>query len=371
MKQTLTIFFVLFGGFCLANMSSPISEGTLNSSAYSSRDIDIQKEKIFIKIDKDFKTAQYQVEYFILADSSGKQIPLLFHAKDYKGDFKVWIDDQEVKLLSIPDEYVITANSPFEKFSNSVEEIRHNKGQECVLLYWYENSGNYFPINDLKYFETDLAKGTHTIRVEYTANAWNDHSDWVKKYSFRYSLSPAKHWKSFGSLEIFVDATSPKSTFTTNLGLPNQRNKDGVFVWKFTKLPSEFIEIEYKSEISSMAKILIAIGPVGFTIIFAFLLVLFHFFGIIRYRKRNPTIKYSWVVIAGSISIPLFLFIGFMVSFGIIDSAIGPEASTRHGYTFLAIFLYPVIMPWYWLIMWFVDYVLKKRINKLPLFDFK
>lgn len=363
MRQTLTIILFLIGRLCFANMASPILEGTFSSSAISSRNIDILKERINLKIDKDFRTAFYQIEYFIRTDSNGRQIPLLFHAKDYKDDFKIWVDNQEVKLLDIPSEYQTTANSPFENFSNSFEQPTRNGERETVVIYWQKNSGFVYDLSELKYFETDLTKGDHLIRVEYTANVWTDISDWVKEYSFRYSLSPAKNWKSFGSLEITLDASDFNSALTTNLGQQTKGQLDSSSVWNFSKLPADYFEIIYNPEISSFAKTMIAISPFGLTLIFALLIALLHFISIKKYRRREPTKKYSWVVIAGSIILPFFMLISYMVSFSIIDWFIGVEAGNYHGYTFLVMVLYPLLLLVYWVIMWLADKRIKGRIN--------
>ena len=362
MRQTLTIILFLIGQLCFANMASPIRAGTFSSSAFSSRDIDILKEKIYLKVDKDFRTAFYQIEYFIRTDSNGRQIPLLFHAKDYKGDFKIWVDNQEVKLLDIPNEYKTTANTPFERFSNSFAQPSRSGEPETVVIYWEKNSGFVYELNDLKYFETDLTKGEHRIRIEYVANVWTDILGWVKEYSFRYSLSPAKNWKSFGSLEITLDASDFNSALTTNLGKPKNGQLDSISVWNFSKLPSDYFDI-YKPEISAFAKIMIAIGPLGLTLIFALLISLLHFISIKKYRKSEPTKKHSWVVIVGSVTIPLIILISYMISYELIDYSIGEEAGNYHGYTFLAIILYPLLLPIYWVIMWLADKRIKGRIN--------
>jgi hypothetical protein len=76
----LTLLFFLISQLCLANMASPIWEGTFGSSAFSSRDIDILKEKIDLKVDSDFRTAFFRIEYVIRTDRSGTQIPLPLQA---------------------------------------------------------------------------------------------------------------------------------------------------------------------------------------------------------------------------------------------------------------------------------------------------
>lgn len=363
MKQVLFIILILIGQLCFANMASPIREGTLSGSAISSRDIDIVKETIHLKVDKDFKTAFYQVEYHIKTEIAGKQIPLLFLAKDYKGDFTVWVDDQEVKLLDIPEEYKTTAKTPFERFSGSFEQAYHEGESETVEISWQKDRGFSYRLNDLKYFETDLAKGEHKVRVEYTADVWTDVSDWVKEYSFRYSLSPAKYWKSFGSLEITIDASDSHSNVTTNLGKAFQGNPDSIAVWKFSKLPGDFIIVSTKPQISRFADAMIAIDPFGLTVIFALLISLLHLLGIIKYRRSKPAKRYSRVVISGSLLIPFLILVFYIMSYDFIDSAIGDVAGRFHGYTFLAILLYPLFMPVYWVIMWLIDRIIKRKLN--------
>jgi len=162
---------------------------------FSSRDIDILKEKINVKVDKSFKTATYKIEYIIKTDSSGKQIPLLFYAKDYFGYFKVWVEGIEIELSDIPSYYGLSTSPSFEKFSNLFENSSSNEEVRSVSISWEKGFSHVYNLDELKYFEIDLTKGKHIIRVEYVADAWTDVSDWVTECSFRYSLSPANYWK--------------------------------------------------------------------------------------------------------------------------------------------------------------------------------
>lgn len=344
-------------------MASPIREGTSTSTAFSSRDINIAKEIIHLKIDNDFNTAKYVIEYFIKTDIAGKQVPLLFYAKDYNENFKVWVDDVETEILDIPAEYTDTKKEPFQSFSNSFSTPAYEHATPTVTIYWQKNYGNNYEINELKYFEPNLSKGEHKIRVEYEAEAWTDVSDWIKEYSFRYSLSPAKYWKSFGTLEITVDAVSCKSSINTNLGKPTNGKLDSIAFWKFDTLPADFIIVSHIPKISQLAELLIAIDPFGLTILFAIILIVLHFFSIKKYRKNNPSKKYSLVVIIGSLVIPFIVLFFYVMSYGIIDNVIGVEAGRRHGYTFLVIIFYPILLVIYWLIMWLIDRKIKANIN--------
>jgi hypothetical protein len=159
---------ILISQFCFANMSSPIWKGTNAGTAFSSRDIDILHEKIHLKIEEDFKIARYEINYVIRTDSAGKQIPLLFYAMDYKDEFIIWVDDQQVKLLTIPIDST-TSLDHFSKFSNIFSHPNGEAFSQTVELSWGNEQNNYF-LKDLKYFEVDLSKGEHRIRIDILPN---------------------------------------------------------------------------------------------------------------------------------------------------------------------------------------------------------
>ena len=102
MKYRLIFIIVLIVNSCFANMASPMRKGTSISTVFTSKNIDILNEKIYFKPNKEFKIGSYLIEYHIKTDTSGKQIPLLFYAIDYKENFKVFIDNQEIQLSKLP-----------------------------------------------------------------------------------------------------------------------------------------------------------------------------------------------------------------------------------------------------------------------------
>ena len=344
-------------------MASPIDEGSMASSPFINRNVDIIKEKLLIIPGTNFETTQFFIEYHIQAKKAGTQIPLLFYAYEFEEGFKVWVDDVEILLNPVPDRYQKLEGTPFDGFSHFFDSGDAGDTNNIDLD---SNSKPRFiaTIDDLKFFEIDLTKGIHVIRVEYVAGRWTDHSDWVNEYSFRYALSPAKYWKSFGSLEITLDASNFRNKLSTNLGTPTKGTLLSQASWTFTEIPVDVLRITYQPEIPSAAKTLIAISPMGLTIILGVILILIHLILIWLYRRKNPGRKFSWVVIAGSLIIPLITLIGYMVSFGIIDSIIGRDAGHYHGYTFMILIFYPIILPVYWTAMWLVDRLMKRRNQK-------
>lgn len=358
MKSVLIILISLFAEFSFANMASPIWEGTQAGSAFSSRNIDITKEKISIGINKDFKRASYSIEYFIRTTFEGKQVPLLFIAKDFEGDFKIWVDGNQITLAGLPQSLNIT-DSIVRDFSNSFNSPKeNNKGY--VMITWDEYETFSYNLSDLKYFVVDLSKGTHVIKVEYLAKVWVDKSDWMKEYSFRYSLLPAKFWNSFDSLEISIDNSISKIDLYTNLGTPINGSITSISNWHFKKIPSDYIYILYQPKPSNFAQLLISIKPEGLTLIFSLIIIVIHIFSVNKYRKGNPE-NSSPVVIVGSLIIPLIIFIFYNSSFSLIDGVIGEDAGNNHGYVFLSFLLYPLFLPIYWISMYLYDRTLKEK----------
>ncbi len=358
MRILIVIIIIAFSSVGFANMASPYRFGTKVSNAFTSSEVDILKERINVTLNKESSTANYVVEYFIRTDKEGKQIPLMFYASEYKGDFKVWVDGKKVSLQKIPNDYT---RNKFEGFSKSYNNKDVDKAE--VAIRWRDNSSIIYKLTELKYFEVDLAKGEHTIRVEYASNVWEDRSKWVKEFSYRYSLSPARYWKSFGTLEITLDARGFGEELNTNLGKQESGKQDSA-VWKFDKLPADVFEISYVPKISPTANLLINIEPSGLAMIIGLLLWIIHLFLTWRYRRSNPGKRFSWVMILGSLIVPAIILFYYVYSFDIIDSAIGDYASMYHGYNFLVVFIYPVLMPVYLIVMWISDRMMKNRLVK-------
>lgn len=366
MKVRILITLIIAGLFCNANMSSPFREGTKSGTAFSSRDINILSEDIQIIIDKKFETAKFTIEYTIESEVAGKQIPLLFFAQDYKDSFIVSVNDKLVEIINVPDEYIDGDNSPFSKYSNVfINGYSKQYKKDQVVIYWERFSGVVCNLSDLKYFESDIAKGVHKIRVQYTAKVWTDLSEWVKQYTFTYSLTPAKYWKSFGTLHINVQQQGEVKQLFTNLGQPIEKTYFANNTWTFNKLPDNYLAMSYSPNISSLARALITITPLGLSMFVAIVLLAIHVFFVISYRKRNIGKQYSSVVIVGSLLLPFLILLSYMFSYDLIDYTIGEEAGRHHGYVFIAILLYPILLSAYWRIVWLIDRQQKRKLSSL------
>lgn len=353
------VFMLQVGYSAKANMSSPIWKGTISGSPFSSKDIDILSEKIVIIIDSQFAKAKFIVEYNIESDKEIVRIPLLFYAKDYDGSFSVRLDNQKVIIRDVP--YDKFEGTPFSGFLNAVTK---NFSGEFVYFSTTLNGSSYTRLNDLKYFEASITKGVHVIKVEYIATVWNDVSEWLTEYSFRYSLSPAKYWKSFGTLDITIQQEGEKREINTNLGIPDEKEIKQTNSWHFNHLPADILLVSYTPDTNYLAKFFIFISPVGLFIIILLTLSVIHYYKIIRYRAVHPKKKYSGVVIIGSIFVPLIAIISFIFSFDLIDFLIGENAGRHHGYVFVVILYYPILFIFYGLCFWLIDRHFKRKLTR-------
>jgi hypothetical protein len=361
MKFKLIVAFSLLGNLCIANMASPIREGSKNASAFSSSDVSILHENIVIHIRNDFKTAKFTIEYIVKSDVLGGQIPLLFLAKDYKEEFRVWLDEQKINIRDIPSDIIRLKGSPFEKFSNSFNDVIDSN--QYLRISWMHNDNILYNLDDLKYFEANLTKGVHKIKVEYTASVWEYHTEWLKEYSFRYSLLPAKYWKSVGGLSITIFQDGNLRNITTNLGNPSEGKIETISTWKFASFPCDLFVIEYKPELSKMAQILIDIDPFGIMIICGILLFVFHFTLVFWFRKKHLLKRFSWILLVGSFIVPGLILLIFFSTYNLIDCLLGDDASKRHGYYFLILFWYPIMAACYFVIMWLLETIMKRQLK--------
>lgn len=359
MKLSQLIICLLLPLSFFSNMANPEIEGSTASPPFVNEFVDILNEEIYIKINKDLKTASYVVSYQIQVNKSGLQIPFLFHASDYKDSFKITIDGKEIEIKDIPYDTYPT-DGKFEDFT-----YFFGQNDDNISFQASENSSILISPNDMIYFECDLLEGIHNVEVKYIARSWVDTWEWLNDYSFRYSLSPASYWKSFQNLSISIDAQSVPWTLSTNLGEPTTGNLDSIAIWHFSSLPSEFIEINISPEINDTANKLILLGPEGLANILGILLVIVHLFISFRYRKKIQDKKHSIVITLGGLLLPLIYVIAWYNFYFLIDVVIGPHASGNHGYHIFILFAYPFIFPVYWLAIWLIDrFLFKKWIMK-------
>lgn len=305
MRKACFIILLLLPFSMGANMADPgsIFGNPQSASAIINKYVDILHEDIIVTANKDFVTADFKVTYFIRASKSGMQIPMIFYASEFRQDFLVFVDGKPVSLLELP----YSLQPRFTLFADY--DVDDNE-------YFRESISDRHPGNysELKYFEIDLTKGSHTIEVRYTADVTSRRSIWMDEYGVGYELWPAKHWKSFGSLTIILKNKSGKA-LQTNLGNPGAGDLKTEASWKFNSLPQDSFTVELDPQIGWLANTLVSIGPEILSLPVLIMIPIYHVRLIKRYRLKKPKPYFSWVAILGSF---IACFTGLLVYMAII-----------------------------------------------------
>ncbi|MEN6669650.1 hypothetical protein AAJP47_04660 [Psychrobacter sp. B38] len=355
--------FIVLGLFLLshsilsyANMASPTTDGTNVGTAYSSKDIDILSETIDINIDKGFKHANYDVTYEVYSAEEGYRIPLVFEVFDRVGShaddsFKVEVDGQTVPVL---------INYDDESQSNSLPAYYD---PETDMSVQFNNSAKYFEIN--------LSEGTHVVNVQYSAYPTINRSDWTNQYIYSYSLKPAKTWKSFGDLTVNLKIADESQYLKTNLGKPVGGKITTESKWHFDRIPKDVLEISYRQPPSSLAQWLIDLDGRVVFLVSIVLLGFMHYRSLRSSHKRRS--KQAKIILwLGVFIMPLIALIIVFYKIYFIDWLLGEHASKYHGYTFLiVIFGYPLVLPFYLIIMKLCDSYLKRVLPQHSKLDAK
>lgn len=336
-----------------ANMAAPWINGTGNTDTYISKDIDILKEYLKITL-IDFDRAEFDVQYIISTDKQLLKIPFIFDTNisterygrgmDDHMNFRVLLDNREAEVSEVASMYNDSINERW------MREFRHNFDGDLQNLYSF------------KYFELDLEEGEHIIQVKYIANATIDLWKQVREYVFVYNLRPARYWKSFGGLDVTIDASAIKEG-DTSVNIGGKEIVNNVYNRYFNELPQDEITIISVPRIS-----VIASWVVEYAFILVFILIavmgMIHFVWIYRYRKKYPHKRFSIAAIIGALLLSFIFCFLLVYTPYLIDDVIGEHASRRHGYIFLWFALYPIFLIVYLIPVLIVDYILKQKFKK-------
>lgn len=353
MRPLIVVFCLLLQISVFANMASPIRPGTQWGRPFINQYVDVVQEDLLITIDEQFAFTSVVVRYRIQANKAGIRIPFLFYAYDFSEGFSIQFDGQAVDLNPVPDQYLVPDENKFWDFDYFFDSTSFNEGKR-VEFKESATHGINLELRDMKFFEVDISEGEHVVEVRYRASNWLDKSNWIQDYSFRYALSPARYWKSFGTLNVVVDGRATKHPLSSNLGEPSSGRIDSVATWKFKSLPVDVLQVNLKPEVSWLAKTLLWVGPLGLALIYLFILGFIHFAFLIKFKRKQPGKKPPWYYNALAILIPVLFIFSWIVNFGLIDSVIGPAASQNHGYTILIVVFTPIALFVYLLLFAFL-----------------
>lgn len=333
----------------------PYWPGTQSGSAIAGKDINIIREKVDVKIKKDIRQADITVEYLLKSEESGVQIPLIFYADNYVGGFSVSLNDKPVQLSKV--------ESDFDFSAFGMPEIENAENLKLSYGDFGRNDGEIeMPLIDLKYFKTDLNEGIHKVVLKYTAEAWVDQSgtnrQYIKEYSYRYSLAAAKQWKSAGGMDLTIESEDPERHFTVNLGDFTEELPDRKHLWKMDGAPSvDHIVIQLTPKVSSLHQTFLNLFPVYIWLFGIVLMLPLIWWMVKRWRKRNPGNKPTGIIIVAVLLFPLLVFGWMLLTSYLIDSSGNPEIYIPGGVAFqfilfvvgVIIFSLAVLLPVLWM----------------------
>jgi len=365
-QKIIILIFLLFSQLCSANMAQPIPAfyklQTVSGSPFLSRYVDISHEDLVIKINKDFTRADISVKYHIQAEKQGRQIPLLFVASDYSSNFEAFIDGKAIKFKRTMPGVELLEKTPLVDFLAVFGDKLRDFRNASV-----NNLGFYVSPDDLIFFEADIDKGKHLIEVSYTAKYWQIAHNNINHRTFRYALSPAKYWKSYGTLDLTIDARSIdhdilKNNLAINLPLPDSGNFNTLSHWQFNKMPSDIIEISQTPSLNLVAKLLHTMGSTGLAYFLGISLIIMHLLLLYSYRSHYPDKRFSPVLIIGNLVIPLLILSSGLIYNYLFSYALGELAAPLHGaYYYMLLFSYPLVFLVYGTLALLVDFYFKNK----------
>lgn len=328
----LIFFFSIFSALIVsANMASPYIRANVTNTGLHSKDIDIEKEDLTITLSDTTIAAKYAVRYYIVNEKEKGELALIFDAAQSFDKFDVWVDGKYMQLEN-----------------EKLEDVSFDKDSTAYRPIYY------------KQFTLVVDKGKHTIDVNYIGYPSEFLGDWVTQYTYTYNLALVKQWKTFGSLNLTIDASTIKDPVSVTL-------QDSVFsiqgnraTWQFDSLPQDTIDIRFlpKGDLSFM------IYPEYiFWVVFIILLVI-NLWWSIKWRRINLTKKYTLPTILGALIVPAISIAAYIYSYPLIDHLIGKHAAHYHGYFFLVIFTYPFFAIFYFIVMWFIDHFYKVKLRE-------
>ncbi|MGF1460640.1 MAG: hypothetical protein ACFBSG_16645 [Leptolyngbyaceae cyanobacterium] len=276
--SALTALLILLSHFspvAIANMADPFQVGDLFTEPWASvANFDIRHEDLRLDL-RQLETSRFvQVEatYFVHNPGVAVTVPLLFAAPGL-ADGSVTIDDQPAMAVTPTAAPAIPEEWGMPQFRQSLQGFQ---------------------------FDVPLTSGEHTITVAYRGVPDSDDAGVYRQYTLEYWLSPARQWRSFGTLT--VDVFAPKS-WSTTLVPPITAVAQQHWQTTFDQLPSEQITVTTRPVLSPMVsstRLLLRLGSIAISLYIVMLL----------YRKlgrlsRQHNWSSPWLVLTFVIGVPL------------------------------------------------------------------
>lgn len=352
-KPYFLLFTCLISALGFANMANPIINGTVSGRPFVSKYVNVIHEELKIEIDSLFKTATFTITYSIASSKNGVKIPFLFYAYGYKENFEVSLNGQPVSIQETS-----TLNQSLNLKLNAFTHLYQNPSDSLDLEFLYRESekiSTHISLKDMLYFESDIPHGIHNIKITYKAEPWIRKVNWIDEYSFRYALSPARYWKSFGTLNFTLKAPKNYKNISVNLkgdSIPVQPEH----TWSFDSIPVDILEIKYHPKVSKTAQFIMDLTPNTIMLLIGVLLACLHYFILRLYRKYISLKKNILFKSIINLFVPLLSLLSYYFSLGVLHQELGGYYSMYHAYMpIFVLFFYPIVTPLYWFIFKYID----------------
>lgn len=363
-KRTLFSLITLVCGSAQAMHYNPNLQGAMAARPFLAENIQVLSENLIITIDPGFEYASFDQSFQIKTFDSGNQIPFLLYTGDLLDSLTVYVDGQKVVVKEI-NEVDNIRKSRFVGFAYQFEnEPNLEDSISWVEIMGAENRIESIPAERMSFFEANLSEGNHTIRITFSAPKAFKGDDWVGHSSFSYSLSPSQYWKSFGSLNLTIDASGFDSPITTNLRKPESGSLSGRAKWSLTSMETEVVSIDFTPEIKGTAQTLIAIGPFWMAQILGFFLVLTHLYFMYRWKRMHSKYRFSWYWLVGVVLTPLLYFGGWELCYEWIEYLLGDLSTGYRGDGAFLLFLAIIVTPLYMGFTALVDYIMESKVKQ-------
>lgn len=188
----------------------------------------------------------------------------------------------------------------------------------------------------------NLKEGENIIEVSYDANLEYNTYGFLNNYKLEYSLYPSKFWKSFGPIEVNLILDDKIEFKQSNLG--SEKAVNHKIKWTINHQNLDTISIKLSEKTSLFSKTLLFLQPLGIAVIALIVLFFIH----LKTMKQNPK---KYVLVLGIVVVPVLFYVIYFLSYDLIDFSLGKN-HTKHGYYFLFIVTYPLLLLIYWLLTW-------------------
>jgi hypothetical protein len=338
-----TFLFLINGMLAFANMGIPYIEGASHNILYGNKECRVIREKINIEIrNRDMEGGRlygvFRIHYNIHSESDQK-IPLLFIGKGLSDAKKIVVNQRSVapRLL----DSLSVRQYPFisKEATNPYYEAQYSVDEKVPVM-----------LDELIYFQADLKKGENSIVVEYEADFGYSTYGFLENYKLDYSLYPSRFWRSFGPIEVVLNLNNLADLTHSNLGKATY--DDQMVSWTLNTV-AEDIHITVNHRTGWLAKALLYIQPMGIAIVALLFMAWLHICWLKRGKRRRLVL---WL---GIFLVPMICYVVFFASYSLIDLVL--QKQSRHGYIFLTVVGYPLLVLSYGLVIGFFNFRLKNR----------